>query len=100
MLSATLAYFNNGTSVTFKTLNILAVGIASGAVSMNGVGSVILSIIGMVCLVWYELKRKFKKDPITGLWDFIDRNFVRLIFFAIIAPNALYATIQFFKSLL
>ena len=46
-----------------------------------------ITISGLAGLVAYRLKRKFKHDKVDGMWLFIDRNIVELIFAGVLVPD-------------
>lgn len=54
----------------------------------DGVRGAAMSFVGVCALVIYRLFRKFKKEPVAGRWDFLDRNVVELILAGLILPNA------------
>lgn len=44
------------------------------------------SLVLVLLLIGYRLKKRFKERPINGVWAFADHNIVELILGAILAP--------------
>jgi hypothetical protein len=66
---------------------VVAVG-AWEFLAQDGTRNLVVTLVAIAALCLYRSFRKFRKEKIAGAWDFIDRNLVELILFAVIAPNA------------
>lgn len=99
MLLEALHQVENGLSLAGKTLNIALFAAGNIFLSGDALVSLLVSLFGIVALVWYETHRKFKREAVQGLWDFIDRNFVRLILAGAILPNGFAAIVAFLEAL-
>ena len=47
----------------------------------------IITLVGIIGLIYYRLNRKFKNETVTGFWNFLDRNIVELIIGMAIIPD-------------
>lgn len=83
--------------IPVKMSGILAVGYISAMLGSDAGLAFLLALAGIIGLVWYEAKRKFKHAPPETFWDYLDRNTVRLVFAAIIAPQSWNAVVEIIK---
>ncbi len=92
---------DNGMGFAFlfaRYSGVFGVAWVSAFFSHEATVSFTLSVVGMIMLCVYERARKHKNTPPVAFWDWLDRNFVRLIFAAIIAPHSINALIEVVKA--
>ncbi len=60
----------------------------------------LLAVLGVVALVFYRLKRKFKKEPIKTWKAWLDRNIVELGLVSVIAPGSFRMILDLVKEVI
>ena len=59
----------------------------------------LLAVIGLLALVFYRLKRRFKKEPIKTWKAWLDHNIVELGLISVIAPSAIRMVFELVKTI-
>ena len=68
---------------------LIILGSTSSVIGSDADRAFILALAGVVALVVYRLRRKFKKDPLKTWKQWFDRNIVECLLGMLIAPGIL-----------
>ena len=81
-----------------KVPGLIILASTSSVIGSDADRGFLLAVLGVAALVFYRLKRKFKKEPIKTWKAWLDRNIVELGLVSVIAPGSFRMILDLVKE--
>ncbi|KKN57916.1 hypothetical protein LCGC14_0557470 [marine sediment metagenome] len=83
-----------------KVPGLIILASTSSVIGSDADRGFLLAVLGVGALVFYRLKRKFKKEPIKTWKAWLDRNIVELGLVSVIAPGSFRMILDLVKEVI